>query len=324
MKRRTFCLAGLASASPAFSVLAQTAPRNATVGFLVGASLAVDKPWVDAFLARLAELGWKEGSTLTFLPRDVQGNNDRAMTLAADLVERKVDVIVTSGTPAAQAAKRATSTIPIVLGLVSEPVASGLVASLTRPGGNITGIDNLQSVVADKRVGLLREMMPSMRRLGILVNPAAQGAVWEMESARAAARAAGLEVVVREPRDPGEIEAALAGLKGVQAVNVCADPMLGQQARRINAFALQERIAAAWGARALFEGGALMSYGSNYPDLMRRAADYVDRILRGAKPGDLPIEQAVKFDLAINLGVARTLGIVVPQTVLVAADEVVE
>ena len=324
MRRRTFCLAGMVPAIPAFSARAQTAPRPVTVGFLIGSSLASDRTWVDAFLGRMAELGWKEGSTLTFLPRDVQGNNERAAALAADLVARKVDMIVTSGTPAAQAAKQATSTIPIVLALIADPVATGLVSSLTRPGGNITGIDNLQSVVADKRVGLQREMMPSMRRLGIIVNPAAQGAVWEMESARAAALAAGLEVVLQEPRDPGAIDAALAALRTVDAMNVCADPMLGQKFRRINAFALEAKIAAAWASRSLFEGGALMSYGPNYIDLMRRAAEYADRILRGARPGDLPIEQAAKFDLAINQGVARALGIVLPPTVLVAADELVD
>ena len=324
MNRRTLCLVGLLPAFSAVSARAQTTPRVATVGFLIGASRAVDGPWIDAFLGRLGELGWKEGATLTFLPRDVQGNNERAAALAADLVERKVDIIVTSGTPAAQAAKRATSTIPIVLALIADPVASGLVASLSRPGGNITGLDNLQSAVAGKRVGLLREMVPSMRRLGILVNPTAQGAVWEMESAKASALAAGLEVVVQEARDSQALDAALAALKSVDAMNVCADPMLGQNARRINEFALQAKIPAAWAGRSFLEGGALMSYGPNYPDLMRRAADYVDRILRGARPGDLPIEQAAKFDLAVNQRVARALGIVVPPTVLVSADDIID
>lgn len=323
MRRRTLCLAGLVPALLPSVTFAQTAPRAATIGFLVG-SLGVDQPWIDIFVARLAELGWKPGSTLSLVPRDVQGNNDRAATFAAELVDRKVDVIVTFGTPAAQAAKRATATIPIILALIADPVASGLVASLSRPGGNVTGLDNLQSAAASKRVGLLREMVPAMRRLGILVNPTAQGAVWEMESARSAALAAGLEVIVAEAARPEALDAALDRLKVAEAINACADPFVAQYFRRINAFALQSRIAVAWSPRALIEGGALMTYGPSYPDLMRRAADYTDRILRGARPGDLPVEQAVKFDLAISQPVARTLGLVVPATVLAAADDVLD
>lgn len=323
MRRRTLCLAGLAPALSAVRVRAQTAPRPVTVGFLVG-SLAVDQGWIDTFVGRLGELGWKPGSTLTVVTRDVLGDNERAATFAAELVARKVDVIVTFGTPAAQAAKRATSSIPIVLALIADPVASGLVASLTRPGGNITGVDNLQAAAASKRVGLLREMMPSLGRLGILVNPTAQGVVWEMESARAAARAAGLEVVVAEAARPEAIDGALDQLKTAGAINACADPLVARFARRVNAFGLQGRIAVAWSPRPLIDGGALLTYGPDYGDILRRAAGYADRILRGTPPGDLPVEQAVKFDLAVSQGVARTLGIVVPPTVLAAADELLD
>ena len=323
MKRRTLCMAGLLPMLPAVAARAQTAPRAATVGFLVG-SLAVDRGWIDAFVRRLADLGWKEGSTLTVLTRDVLGDNERAARFAAELVERKVDLIVTFGTPAAQAAQRATSTIPIVLALIADPVASGLVASLTRPGGNITGVDNLQAAAASKRVGLLREMVPKLHRLGILVNPTAQGVVWEMESAQAAARAAGLDVVVAEASRPEAIDAALERLSAVEAINACADPLVARFARRVNAFGLQAKIAVAWSPRALIDGGALMTYGPDYVDIMRRAAGYADRILRGTPPGDLPVEQAVKFDLAVNQGVARALGIVVPPTVLAAADDILD
>ena len=323
MKRRTLCLAGLLPMLSAIAARAQTVPRAATIGFLVG-SLAVDRGWIDAFVRRLADLGWKEGSTLTVLTRDVLGDNERAARFAAELVERKVDLIVTFGTPAAQAAQRATSTIPIVLALIADPVASGLVASLTRPGGNITGVDNLQAAAASKRVGLLREMVPKLQRLGILVNPTAQGVVWEMESARAAARAAGLEVVVAEAARPEAIDAALERLSAVEAINACADPLVARFARRVNAFGLQAKIAVAWSPRALIDGGALMTYGPDYVDIMRRAAGYADRILRGTPPGDLPVEQAVKFDLAVNQGVARALGIVVPPTVLAAADDILD
>ncbi len=163
-----------------------------------------------------------------------------------------------------------------------------------------------------------------MRRLGILMNPVAQGAVWEMQSARAAALAAGLEVVVAEVARPEALDTALEQLKAVDAINACADPLVAQYFRRINGFALESKIAASWSPRALIAGGALMTYGPNYPDIMRRAADYVDRILRGARPGDLPVERAVKFDLAVSQGVAHSLGIIVPPTVLAAADEVIE
>ena len=324
MRRRTLVLSGLAPAILARRAQAQAPVRVATVGFLVGANRTTEKAWLEAFVGRLAELGWRDGTTLVLDVRDVDGSPERAAAEASDLVRRKVDLVVTTGTPAAQAAKRATDTIPVLFTLIADPVASGLVERLSRPGGNVTGLTNQQSEVAGKRLGLLREMVPALRRLGVLVNTTALGAVWEMESARAAAQAAGLAVQVEAVRSAEAIDPALARLAGSDALYVCADPLLAPHHRRINAFALANRLPATWGARSLIANGALMSYGPSYTDLMRRTADYADRILRGAWPGDLPVEQPVKFDFAVDLGVARTLGIAVPQTILVAADEVLD
>jgi putative ABC transport system substrate-binding protein len=237
----------------------------------------------------------------------------------------KVNVIVTSATPPVVAAKQATSVIPIVFAAVGDPVGTGLVASLARPGGNVTGL-SLQAIdLAGKRLGLLREVIPGLRRLAIMANADAPPAVLEMVEVQARARALGLEVSAHEIRRPEDIAPALESLNGrAEALYVCNDPLVTTNRVRINTLALGLRLPTMYNVREFVEAGGLMSYGPNFLDLYRRAADFVDKILRGAKPGDIPVEQPTKFDLVVNLTTAKALGLTIPESFLLRADEVIE
>ena len=261
----------------------------------------------------MREHGWIEGRTVAIEYRWAEGRSERFAEIAAEFVRLNVDIIVTAGTEAVIATKQATSVIPIVFGTAGDPVGTGLVASLARPGGNVTGLSNQSADLAGKRLELLREVVPSLRRLAIMANIGSPIGVLEMGEVQVAARTLGLEVVPLEIRRAEDIAPAIEALKGrADALYVVTEPLVNTNRIQINTLALGARLPTMHGEQAYVEAGGLMSYGANIPDLFRRAADYVDKILRGAKPGDLPVEQPTKFDLVINLKTAKALGLTVP------------
>jgi ABC-type uncharacterized transport system substrate-binding protein len=324
MKRREFItlLAGAAAVAWPLAARAQQ-PAMPVIGFLGSATPSAWSHWVAAFVQRLRELGWIEGRTVAIEYRWAEGRDERATEIAAELVRLKVDVIVTGG--ATISAKQATSGIPIVFALAGDPVGSGLVASLARPGGNVTGLSVQATDLAGKRLEFLRELVPGLRRLAIMVNVGYPGTMLEMDEVQAAARTLGLEVAKLEIRRADDIASAFEALKGrTEALYVPAEPLVNSNRIRINTLALGARLPTMFGFREYVEAGGLMSYGPNIPHLFRRAADYVDKILRGAKPGELPVEQPTKFELVINLTTAKALGLTVPESFLLRADEVIE
>jgi ABC-type uncharacterized transport system substrate-binding protein len=323
--RRDFImLLGGAAAWPLAARAQQTAMP--TVGFL-GPNTASDATeWVSAFVQRLRELGWIEGRTITIEYRWVDGRIERFADIAAEFVGLKVNVIVTSGTPAVMALQQATSVIPIVFATAGDPVNSGLVASLAQPGGNTTGLATIGDDLAGKRLELLREVIPRLGRLAIMGNVTNRFTVLEMAQIRAAASTLGLDVRTIEIRQAQDIGEALeARTDWADALYVCTDAALIHTNRiQINTAALGKRLPTMHGARTYIEGGGLMAYGPNFPDMFRRSADHVDKILRGASAGDIPVEQPTKFDLVVNLTTAKALGLAMPQTILVRANEVIE
>jgi putative ABC transport system substrate-binding protein len=275
-------------------------------------------------LRRLHDLGWIEGRTVMIEYRWAEGRSERYAEIAAEFVRLPVNVIVTVG-GAVSAVKEATSVIPIVFPAAADPLGSGFVASLARPGGNITGLSSQMADTARKRLELLREVVPDLRRLAIMANGGNPSAVLEMRDVQAAAHTLGLEVVTLELLRADEIATVFDALKTrADARYVATDPLLFTYRVRINTLALSARLPTIYIFRENVEAGGLLSYGANLPDLYRRAAAYVDKILRGAKPADLPVEQPTKFDLIINLTTAKALGLTIPPTILVRADEVIE
>jgi putative ABC transport system substrate-binding protein len=325
MRRREFMtLLGSAAAAWPLAARAQQPGKLPTIGFL-GASPSIESQRVAAFVQRLRELAWIDGRNLAIEYRWAEGRNERYAEAAAELVRLKVDVIVTVATPATLAAKQATTLIPIVFGAASDPVGTGLVESLARPGGNVTGLSNQISETGGKKLELLREVVPSLRRLAILANVGNPAVALDMGEAQAAARKLGLEVTTAEIRQAEDIAPAFYALKGrADALYVCTDPLVNTYRIRVNTLALAARLPTIHGLREYVEAGGLMSYGPNVPDLLRRAADYVDKILRGAKPGDIPVEQPTKFDVVINLTTAKALDLKIPESFLLRADEVIE
>jgi putative tryptophan/tyrosine transport system substrate-binding protein len=274
---------------------------------------------------RLRELGWIDARTIAIEYRWAEGRTERAAEIAAEFVRRKVDVIVTSSTAGAVAAMQATSVIPIIFAAAGDPVGTGLVASLARPDGNVTGLSIQQTDLAAKKLELLREVVPSLGRLAILANVDAPSVVLDMREVQATARTLGLEVITLEIRRGEDIVPAFEALNGrAEALYVVIDPLVNIHRVRINTLALAARLPTMHTFREGVEAGGLMSYGANFPDLFRRAADFVDKILRGAKPGDIPVEQPTKFDLVVNLTTAKALRLDVPPTLLARADEVIE
>jgi putative tryptophan/tyrosine transport system substrate-binding protein len=324
MKRREFItLLGGAVAWP-LAARAQQAGKLPTIGFL-GADPSIESKRVAAFVQRLRELGWIDGRNLAIEYRWAEGRNERYAENAAELVRLKVDVIVTGATVPALAAKQATAVIPIVFAPSGDPVGTGLVASLARPGGNVTGLSSQTAETAGKRLELLREIFPGLGRLAIMGNVGNPISVLELGEVQAAARAFGLEVITSELRRAEDISPAFDALKGrADALYVCTDPLVNTYRIRVNTLALAARLPTMHFFREYVEAGGLMSYGPNLPDLLRRAADYVDKILRGAKPGDIPVEQPTKFDLITNLTTAKALGLTIPEPFLLRADEVIE
>jgi putative tryptophan/tyrosine transport system substrate-binding protein len=326
MKRREFIslLGGVAAAWP-ITAKAQQPSKLPTIGFLGAASASAMKSWLDAFVARLRELGWIEGRTVAIEIRWAEGRRERVAEIAAEFVQLKVDVIVTSATPPTLAAKQATAVIPIVFAAVSDPVGPGLVASLARPGGNVTGVANQTSDTAGKKLELLHEAVPGLRRLAIMANVGNPASVLEMGEVQATARTLGLEVTSSEIRRAEDIAPAFEALKDrADALYLGPDPLMNTNRTRVNILAVGARLPTMQGAREYVEAGGLMSYGPNFPDQFRRVADFVDRILRGTKPADIPVEQPTKFDLVINLTTAKALGLDVPPSLLARADEVIE
>jgi putative ABC transport system substrate-binding protein len=317
-------LRGAAAAWP-LAAGAQQATKVPTIGILGSGIPATQGQWYAAFVQRLRELGWIDGRTVAIEYRWAEGRDERAAEIAAKFVQHKVDVIVTSATAGVVAAKQATSVIPIVFAAAGDPVGTGLVASLARPGGNVTGLSIQQTDLAGKRLELLREVIPGLRRLAMLVNVGNPLAVLDLGEVQAAARTFGLEVITLEIRRGEDITPAFEALKGrAEALYVVIDPLVGTHRIRINTLVLAARLPTMHTLREGVEAGGLMSYGANLPDLFRRAADFVDKILRGAKPADLPVEQPTKFDLVINLTTAKALGLEIPPTLLARADEVIE
>jgi ABC-type uncharacterized transport system substrate-binding protein len=295
------------------------------IGYLGANTPSAENQRIAAFVQRLRELGWIEGRTIAIEVRWAGGRNERFAEIAVEFVRLKVDVIVTAGTAAVIAAKQATSVIPIVFAAAGDPVASGLVASLARPGGNITGVSNQLVDTAGKKLELLRDVVPGLRRMAFLANGGNHIAVLEMAEVQAMARTLGLEVITQEIRRGEDIAPVFDALKGrAEALYVAVDPLVNTHRVRINTLAVAARLPTMSTFRDYVEAGGLISYGPNFPDLFRRAADLVDKILRGAKPADIPVEQPTKFDLVINLTTAKALGLTVPDTLLARADEVIE
>jgi putative tryptophan/tyrosine transport system substrate-binding protein len=273
---------------------------------------------------RLRELGWTEGRTVAIEYRWGEGRNERFAELAAEFVRLKVDVIVTAGSASAIAVKQATSVIPIVVSM-GDPVGTGLIGSLARPGGNVTGLSTLATDVAGKRLELLREVVPRLSRVAVITNAGNPQTVLEMHEVQASARTLGLEVITPEIRRAEDIAPAFEALEGrAHALLVVFDALVSTNRIRIGTLALGARLPTMHGNRDNVEVGGLMSYGPNLPDLWRRAGDYVDKILRGAKPADIPVEQPTKFELVVNLITARALRLAVPPSLLARADEVIE
>jgi putative ABC transport system substrate-binding protein len=309
----------------ALSTRAQRSAKPPIIGYLSPTSASTEGQWTAAFVRRLHELGWIEGSTVEIEYRWAEGHTERWSEFAAELVRLKVSVIVTYATPLTIAAKRATSVIPIVFAASSDPVGSGLVASLARPGGNVTGLSNQSIDAVSKRVELLRDVVPNLHRLAVLANESNPMSRRQAEEVQAAAHALGLEVAPLDVRRADDIAPAFAALDGrADALYVTGEPLFFNNKPTISALALKARLPDMHILREEVVAGGLLSYGASFPDLFRRAAELVDKVLRGTKPADIPVEQPTKFDLIINLTTAKALGLTIPESFLLRADEVIE
>lgn len=300
MRRREFIAAlGAAVALRSAGARAQTA-KLPTVGFLGIQTRANQEKWTTAFVQRLRELDWIEGRTVLIEYRWAEGSGDRMSEIAAEFVRLKVDVILTAGTAATLAAKQATSIIPVVFTTVADPVGTGVVGSLSRPGGNITGLSNQSAEIAGKRVALLGEIVPNLRRLAILANTSSPIGVMETSETQLAAQTVGVDTVALAIRRAEEIAPAIEGIKGrADALYIASEALMNTNRFRINSLALDARLPTMHGEKGYVEAGGLMSYGASFTDMYRRAAEYVDKILRGARPADLPVAQPTKFELVL-------------------------
>jgi putative ABC transport system substrate-binding protein len=324
MRRRDFIkgIVGSAVAWP-LAARAQQAGKLPTIG-LLGPNALIWTPLTTVFVERLRQLGWIEDRTIAIEYRWTEGRPERVAEVAAEFVRRKVDVIVTNGS-SVTAIKHVTSIIPIVFAVAADPVGGGLVASLARPGGNITGLSVEASDLATKKLELLREIVPRLRRLALMRNAGNPEAALETGDVETAARTLGLELAPLEIRRPEDIAPAFEALKAkADALYVVQDALVTANRTPIITLALGARLPTIFASRDHVQAGALMSYGPNFSEMFRRAAEYVDKILRGTKPGDIPVEQPTKFNLAINLTTAKALGLTVPPSLLARADEVIE
>jgi putative ABC transport system substrate-binding protein len=303
---------------------AQPAGQVSRVGFLGAGSSASAN--VEAFRQGLRKLGWAEGQNIVIEYRFADGHFDRLPDLAADLVRLKVDVMTAAPTPGAVAAKKATGTIPIVMVGVGDPVGLGLIASLARPGGNVTGLSFDAGMEIGKGLEILKETLPKVRRVAVLSNPANPGQPTAMKNVKAAAQSLGVELRFLEARGPDEFDGAFVTMakERVEALLVVTDSTFYIQRARLADLAAKNRLPAVWGFRDYVEAGALMSYGPSVAATYRRAASFVDRILKGAQPASLPVEQPTKYELVINLKTARALGLSIPQPLLLRTDHLIE
>jgi putative ABC transport system substrate-binding protein len=304
---------------------AQQTRRPPTIGFLGSGTAAAQSQWTAAFVQRLRDLGWVEGRNVAIAYRWAEGRGERFAEIAAEFVRLKVDVILTHNTPPVLAAKRATSVIPIVFATAGDPVGSGIVASLARPGGNVTGLSSQAPDTAGKRLGLLREVIPGLQRLATVADVGNPYAALDVEEVRRAAHSLGLEVVTFEIRSAADVDPLFEALRGrVQALYVVSVPLIFVNRVRIISLALAARLPTMHSVREYVDAGGLMSYGPNWPHMWSRAAEIIDKILRGAKPGDIPVEQPTQFELAINLKTAKALGLTIPRSLLQRADQIIE
>ena len=326
MDRRAFLstLAAALCAKPS-PVAAQHPASVRRIGYLSGS--AASPYTVEPFRQGLRDVGYVEGQNIGIEFRYADGAVERLPGLAAELVRLNVEVIVASPAPSVSAARRATGTIPIVMIGAFDPVGQGFVASLARPGGNVTGLTySVGSEIYGKQLALLKETVPQVRRIGVLSNPTNPAAEPALEALRLAARSLGVQLKLSSVRNPSEITSAFAALarEDIDALVVVSDPMLTSNANRVADLAVKSRLPAVTTNRLAVDGGYLMSYGPSFSDLWRRAAGYVDKILKGAKPGDLPVEQPTKYELVLNRRTAKTLGVTIPDLLLVRADEVIQ
>jgi len=327
VNRRDFIalLGGTVVAWP-LAVRAQQAGKIPRVGFMGNSTAALEANLVGPFRDGLRELGYQEGRNIVIEYRWAEGNYERFSALVAELLAVPVDVIVTAGTPATLAVKKATSTVPLVMIAVGDPVGTGVVPSLARPGGNVTGLSSIAPDLEGKRLELLREVIPKLSHVALFLNPLNPFHTASMRQAFAAAQALGIKLQPLEVRTSGELDGAFAAIvrEKPDALLILADRVFLHDRKRIMDFATEHRLPSVNAYRELVEAGGLMSYGPSYEDMHRRAADYVDKIFKGAKPGDLPVEQPTKFTLIVNLKAAKAIGVDVPPILLARADEVIE
>jgi putative tryptophan/tyrosine transport system substrate-binding protein len=326
MDRRAFLAGAAALLAASRAAKAQQAGKPARIGRLSPSSPEADAPFLDAFRKGMRELGWLEGQTFTIEARFAEGSRDRLPKLAADLVRQRVDVILAGSHPGALAAKSATTTIPIVMVTTADPVGGGLVANLARPDGNLTGVTLLGQVLSAKRLQVLKGAVPGLSRVAVLTNPASPYTGPFLKEREGTARELGVQLRVLKADGPDGLKTAFATMASERAgaLMVLTDIMFITHRRAIVELAARHRLPAVYGEREFVDAGGLMFYGASLADMYRRAAFYVDRILKGARPADLPIEQPTKFELVINLRTAKALGLKIPQALLLQADQVIE
>jgi len=307
------------------SAEAQQAKKVSRIGYLGGGSAELEKVWIDAFLQGLRELGYFEGKNTVVERRYAAGRYEELPGLAAELIRLKVDVILAASTPVADSAKKSTTSIPIVM-VVADPVGTGLVASLARPGGNITGLSDFHADLVTKRLELLKEVVTPLSRVAVLSNPASPTCSTQFKHLNAAGPALALTLVAVEARNPEDLGNSFSLIKRERAgaVFVCGDRMFNTHRQQIFELVNNNQLPAIYSTKEYADSGGLMSYGANFPELYRRAAIYVDKILKGAKPADLPVEQPTKFELVINLKAAKQIGLTIPPNVLAKADRVIK
>ena len=305
---------------------AQQVKKVARIGFLASSSSERVKSRLAAFQQGLRELGYVEEKNVIIEYRSAEGKFERLPEIASELVRLKVDLLVVEGAPAAHATKNATSVIPIVIGNAADPVGTGLVASLARPGGNITGLSDFNLGVVTKRLELLKEVVPSASRIAVLWNPTNPTNPLQLKETQAATPGLGVTLLSLEAKGADDIERAFSAIRKERpgALIVIGDPMFGTHQKRITQLTIKSRLPAIYGAPESVDAGGLMSYGTNFADLFRRAATYVDKILKGTKPADLPVEQPKKFEFIVNLKAAKQIGLTIPPNVLARADKVIK
>jgi putative ABC transport system substrate-binding protein len=327
MRRRKFIalLGGVVAAWP-FAARAQHGGKIPRVGFMGNSTAALEANLIGPFREGLRERGYEEGRNVEIVFRWAEGRYERFPDLIAELIAANVDIIVTAGTPATLAVKKATSTVPVVMAAIGDPVGTGIVPNLARPGGNITGLSAIAPDLEGKRLELLREVVPHLAHVAFFLNPANEFHTVSLRQALAAAQALNIKLQPREVRKSEDLDAAFAAIvkEKPDGLLILADRIFLHNRQRMMDFAIEHRLPSVNAYRELVEAGGLISYGPSYEEMHRRAADYVDRILKGARPGDLPVEQPTRFTLIVNLKAAKALGLEVPPTLVARADEVIE